>query len=292
MAETVFTLDARVTDDSVQGSFYVVLAARRSAGAGVGHAFVVWGVEDPQAQMSSQKAYGFYPDGMGKAIFGGNVPGDVVNEATKGPHAALLTSRLIVRVNKAAYDDSQKLIAGWETQDYNLYDHNCVFFTKSVAEQIGLVGLPDPTATLPVDYYVTVVNAVRTSYGGSWRTDDANKRFGLEVKDGTFRWTEYQAAKQYAVQTTGTLSSTITRVVLQRPNDDSALQFLGFADAALRAQILAAKPEPSTITLTRAGDVINAVWRGLLVTKKPNGSLDKIVQPSAGVPKNFVFQVQ
>ena len=81
-------------------------------------------------------------------------------------------------------------------------------------------------------------------------------------------------------------------MVLQRPNDDAVLQFLGFADAALRSQILAAKPEPSTLALTRAGDVINAVWRGLLVTKKPNGSLDKIVQPSAGVPKNFVFQVQ
>jgi len=81
-------------------------------------------------------------------------------------------------------------------------------------------------------------------------------------------------------------------VVLQRPNDDAALQFLGFADGALRAQILAAKPEPSTLTLTRAGDIINAVWRGLLVTKKPNGSLDKIVQPSAGAPKNFVFKVQ
>lgn len=292
MAETIASLDARVTDDSAQGSFYVVMAARRSAGAGVGHAFVVWGVEDPQAQISRQMAYGFYPDGMGKAIFGGDVPGDVVNEATKEPYAALLTSRLIVRVNKTAYDESQRLIAGWETQDYNLYNRNCVFFTKAVAEQIGLIDLPDPTATLPVDYYATVVNAVRTAYGGSWRTDDTNKRFGLEVKDGTFRWTEYQAAKQYAVQTTGTLSSTITSVVLQRRNDDAALQFLGFADGALRAQILAAQPEPSTLTLTRAGDVINALWRGLLVTKKPNGSLDKIIQPSAGVPKNFVFQAQ
>lgn len=292
MAETVVTLDARVTDDSAFGNFYVVLAARSSQGAGVGHAFVVWGIEDPGAQMSSANAYGFYPDGMGKAIFGADVPGAIVDEATKGPNHALLSSRLIVRVGKAEFEASQHLIADWETQDYNLYNRNCVFFTKAVAESIGLTGLSDPTAKLPVEYYASVVESVRTAYGGKWRTDDPGKRFGLEVSDGKFRWTEHRDPLQHSLDTTGASGSKVSAVVLQRANGDDVLQFLGFSNANLRIQILAAKPEPSTLTLTRDGGVINAVWRGLLVTKKPDGSLDTIVQPSAGTPKEFVFRAQ
>lgn len=289
MAETVISLDARVTDDSALGAFYIVLAARKSDGPGVGHAFVVWGVEDAKAQMSSTKAYGFYPDGAGKAVFGADVPGFIVNEATKGPTHALLTSRVIVRVNKSEYEASQQLIVTWATQDYNLYNKNCVFFTKAVAEQVGLLGLPDPTAQLPVDYYAAAVATVRTAYGGKWRTNDAEKRFSLEVGDGRFRWTEYRGAQQHALDIRGSSSSKVQRVVLERPNEDSVLQFLGFSSAALRAQIIAAKPEPSTLTLTRSGAVLQAVWRGLLVTKKPDGSLNQIVQPSAGTSKTYVF---
>jgi hypothetical protein len=289
MAETVLSLDARVTDDAPLGAFYIVLAARESDGLGVGHAFVVWGIEDPQALMSSAKAYGFYPDGVGKAVFGADVPGSIVDEATKGPNQASLTSRVIVRINKFEYDASQALIATWATQDYNLYNQNCVFFTRAVAEAVGLRGLPDPTAQLPVGYYAAVLATVRTAYGGKWRSNDVDKRFGLEVRDGRFLWTEFRGAKQHELDTRGTLSSTVQSVVLERPNDDAVLQFLGFGSAALRAQIIAAMPEPSTFTLTRNGDQLQAVWRGLLVMKKPDGSLNKIVQPSAGTPKTYFF---
>ncbi len=289
MAEQIKELDARVSADGAS-SHFVVFAARKTPGVGVGHAFVVWGKEDQAQAMSSQKAFGFYPSALGQALLGLDVPGDVINEATKPPYGALLTARLIVRVGKAEFDSSQREIATWDTSDYNLYGRNCVSFAHAVAKDIGLLGMPDPSATLPVDYFESLLPAVLTAYGGNWRTDDANQRFGLQIADGSFKWTEHGAGAEHVINVVGSEGSTVQAVKLERPNTDSVLKFLGFGSASLRQQILAAGPEPSSLTLSRSGDELRAVWRGLLVRKKPDGSLAEIVQPSDGTPKDFVFR--
>lgn len=69
--------------------------------------------------MSSQKAYGFYPEKNNdtKAFFGGTVPGEMINEATKDLPSSILTSRLIVQVNKSPFVASQAKIDEWETSE-------------------------------------------------------------------------------------------------------------------------------------------------------------------------------
>jgi hypothetical protein len=57
-AQVLHTLDLRATHG--RQAYFVVLASR--GGSSTGHAFVVWGIEDPVRKMSSMEALGLYPE--------------------------------------------------------------------------------------------------------------------------------------------------------------------------------------------------------------------------------------
>lgn len=59
----------------------------------------------------------------------------------------------------------------------------------------------------------------------------------------------------------------------------------------IRQAILSKNPQPSILSFRINNDGSLAVeWKGLRVKKKPNGSLDQIIQPSSSTPVNFVFK--
>jgi hypothetical protein len=166
MTEVLRKIDARTGTDADGNNYYVVFCARDSdnSSAKPGHAFVVWGIEDNTAAISSQQAFGFYPDASdeSKAAFG-TVSGQLVDEATKNTPSSLLTARLIVQVNKDPFETSQVEITTWQTSDYNLFSKNCISFARAVAVAIGLFPPPVATVELPTTYLDDLIeNASQT----------------------------------------------------------------------------------------------------------------------------------
>lgn len=116
---------------NADSGFYVVFCARDGL---PGHAFVVWGREDPSQQASSQDAFGLYSAKGGKALTLGTVPGEIRSEAVRSP-----TIRLIVRVTQREYGDTRKILEDWAAKgEYKLAEHDCVSFIEAVAKSIGL----------------------------------------------------------------------------------------------------------------------------------------------------------
>ena len=78
-------------------------------------------------------------------------------------------------------------------------------------------------------------------------------------------------------------SSTSKTIVVKRGTTDEVLKFLypSFSPT-LRAQILMRNPEPTTLSIERVNKIIKAKWRRLGVKLRPDGTLDSILQPSAG----------
>jgi hypothetical protein len=78
-------------------------------------------------------------------------------------------------------------------------------------------------------------------------------------------------------------ASTAQSLVLKRETSDEVLRFLyPTFSQSLRAQILAKNPEPMTLTVVRSDKTLKAKWRRFGVKVRPDGSLDSILQPSAG----------
>ena len=291
MTEVLKALDSRFKADPGDSNYYVVLCARRSDNAATkpGHAFVVWGKEDAELGMSSQRSFGFYPEeGSGfKAVFS-TVPGNLINEATRFSPSALLTARIILRVDKQTFEASQIEIERWQTSDYNLYKRNCISFAKAVASQLALQGFPSDQAELPSDYFEQLISGVSTAFGGNWKSMDAAGRFALKISGPDIAWTEYGAGSLSKTAVAHSTSNSI-QLRIERQNTVEVLTFLGFSSPSLRAEILAKNPEPSYLLLKRNGNKCTAEWHGLLVRKLPNGGLNQIVQPSQSTAKHYEF---
>ena len=146
-----------------------------------GHAYVVWGVEDSSAAMSTQRAFGFYPQdesaaGEVAAVFT-DVTGNLVDEALKKTSpttglssfadSSLLTARLIVQVNQTSFAASQGEIDTWKTSDYNLFANNCIDFVHAVAVDVGLFPPAVGPLQVPSSYLdVLIANSTTTAPGG------------------------------------------------------------------------------------------------------------------------------
>lgn len=129
---TVKKIDRR--NASSENRYFLVFCAR--GGSLTGHAFVVVGKEDAQAQRSTQDAFGLYPkSGVGVL---GTVPGEIVNEATKGS-LAKVTDRLIVEVSVGHHERTEKIRRKWvDKGEYRLVLEDCVSFVEEIAKSIGL----------------------------------------------------------------------------------------------------------------------------------------------------------
>ena len=181
MSESLRMFDLRNSTDADGNNYYVVFCSRDSEGSGgfPGHAYVVWGTEDSSAAMSSQKAFGFYPQdesatGEVAALFT-DIPGALVDDALKKTspttglssfaNSTLSTARLIVQVNQAPFASSQAEVDTWRTADYNLFAKNCIDFVHAVAVDLGLFPPDVGLAEFPTTYLDHLIENSTTALG-------------------------------------------------------------------------------------------------------------------------------
>ncbi len=166
MRETIRRIDLRTMSE--ENTYYVVFAARDSPGSSgkPGHAFVAWGVEDSATSMSSQEAFGLYPDpDDGLKYIYSTVSGIILNEATNFEPSDL-TARLIAKVNSGPFESSKEQISRWQTSDYNLYKKNCIHFCHSVATSIELFPPDVDLLQFPEDYIKDLIaNSTNNLHG-------------------------------------------------------------------------------------------------------------------------------
>lgn len=166
----------RATRSDRTGGYFVVLSARREGL--VGHAFVAWGTESRDERRSLRRAYGFYPAEDGRParllrIVTG-IRGEVVDD-TFEPKNANPSHRLIVRVDREVWLESQRLVERWkEGEEYRLLSRTCVTFTVEVARAIGLTP-PKPRRTeTPSRYFDRWFKELRRTNTRA-RVDDADE---------------------------------------------------------------------------------------------------------------------
>ncbi len=113
--------------------YFVIIIARDGR---LGHAFVSWGMEDQQGQRSVEQGFGLYPK-KGLGVFS-TVPG-VLKDEWKEKSYSRMTNRLVVEVDKEAYDATLKIRDEWAARgEYKVIENDCVEFTKAVAQELGL----------------------------------------------------------------------------------------------------------------------------------------------------------
>lgn len=161
--EILKEIDLRNSTDADGNNYFVVFCSRNSTNPTTlpGHAYVVWGIEDAANARSSQQSFGFYPDpdDSSKVVFR-SVPGRLLDEATQGVPSSFLTGRLIARVNKQPYIDTQSQIDVWQTSEYNLYSRNCINFVHAVATTLGLFPPEVETFTTPTSYLEQLIESI------------------------------------------------------------------------------------------------------------------------------------
>jgi hypothetical protein len=159
-AQSGKTLD--LSTEQSRSSFYVVLASR--GGSAMGHAFVVWGMEDGVHHRTTVRALGLYPEGSATGCSGGTVrtvPGGMLDEL-KTHSFQSIDQQLIVRVDRSVYQRSWQLARQWDCRhEYSLFRHDCVEFVRAVGESLGL-DMPRRTMTCwaPQAYLRAVLEGV------------------------------------------------------------------------------------------------------------------------------------
>ena len=146
-------------DDQEQGinRYFVAFISRESDGFGPGHAYVAWGVEDYEKQMSTGHAYGFYPQ-EGKEVWAivREVGGNILNESVNAPKGEA-NNHLLLPVEKEVYDSTRKILESWVEQElqgnltYDLIANNCIDFVNKVALAAGL-DVPETHFQFPKEY--------------------------------------------------------------------------------------------------------------------------------------------
>jgi len=166
-AETVVSLD-RTADkdknikfsDEIPPAWYLVFMA--DGGSITGHAYVTWGMENPDKMRSEQYCFGLYAKGNDtKQILFGRVDG----EFRDGDCWSILntTHRLIVKVDEMVYIEAKKVYDRWHLQEkngalkYELRNKDCVTFLIEVANATGLK-TPARGFAFPQDYIETLIN--------------------------------------------------------------------------------------------------------------------------------------
>ena len=83
-----------------------------------------------------------------------------------------------------------------------------------------------------------------------------------------------------------------TTYILERPNDSKdVLTFYEFG-LAIQSDIIAAKPKPSRLALTRSGDKLKGEWQGLTISRDAAGRLAGIKQPGTVKGRIYEFKAE
>jgi hypothetical protein len=132
-----------------KSSYAVAFVAR----AGVpGHAFVIFGFDDPAKQACVVEGFGFYPVSAAKAAFG-SVPGKIVDEYRDKTGVWKAGTYLVVLVERELFDRAEAVRKKWAAgKDYRLLAADCVTFQSEVAKVLGLKTPNRTDAQLPTHF--------------------------------------------------------------------------------------------------------------------------------------------
>ncbi|MBY5456866.1 hypothetical protein HFO89_10890 [Rhizobium leguminosarum] len=298
-AQTASELDLRSLPIS-ENNFFIVFSARTQSllpealtsqqfSLG-GHAYVALGSEDPQKAMSYARTFGAHPveDAMGKwSILIGPIPGAIREVLQKD-----ISARLIIRVDEDDYADA--IISRWARKgQYQLLWEDCTTMINEVARLIGLT-VPDRGAASPSTWFPSGASAKLITgnpqsafLNGTWDSGDPAKRFRLEIKGDSCKWTERSSAgKSLSVSVKVEKDGTSFRIA--QPNDATTLAFAG-ARPSVASEIIARSPAPSFMTLDRSdGRTLNGRWCGLKWTLDDKNRLVDVVPPGTSAT-NFRF---
>lgn len=160
-AQNVKTIDKRTMTNASGSVYFLVFVGLPYAGAGghnAGHAFVIWGAEDAQKQMSYSSAFGLYPDKQSVKLLFKEVPGSIKDEAMSKNSKM---NRLIVKVDKSVYDAALAKKNQWAAKGtYQLLTRDCLSFTIDVAT-IAKLKIPSRTGfdNIPWNYINSLITA-------------------------------------------------------------------------------------------------------------------------------------
>jgi hypothetical protein len=125
---------------------------------------------------------------------------------------------------------------------------------------------------------------------GSWTSTDPKGRFRLVIHPG-FKTCDFieraKEGKELSRSATMQPAGEGGGWKIERSSvDPDVLDFLGF-DSTAAAQIIAAAPGPSYMTITRKGPVLKARWHGFIVERDGKGAVAAIKAPGAFKPKEY-----
>ncbi len=129
---------------------------------------------------------------------------------------------------------------------------------------------------------------------GLWSSTDKEKRFSIQFH-GLSSPAEFiernRKGKELRVPVMVQIvpgAKGVSTYVLERPNDSKdVLTFYDFG-ALLQGDIIASKPKPSRLVLTRNGEKLKAEWYGLTISRDAGGRLATTKQP--GVVKARIYE--
>jgi hypothetical protein len=171
-------------------AYYLMFAARKGI---PGHAFVMWGIEDPVRQMSVVNAFGLYPSVSGLAVVPAvfaPVPGALRDEAMKMEYEGCCTWNnpdylAVVRVDKSTFDQADKVRQDYNANisQYQMAEQDCVTFLMDVGTAAGFempsrLGL----ANAPAPYLDKFLRKFQTQDGGTITLDGQAYRVRGEPK--------------------------------------------------------------------------------------------------------------
>lgn len=141
---------------------------------------------------------------------------------------------------------------------------------------------------LGIGYSSMTTSIALPSVSGTWRTNDPDSRFRVDIQNEIFTLVERNSAGQTNSSVASAALQPDGAMRISRPNSEEVLTFLGF-QPKLRAQILSRGPRASYINLRFEGDTLVADWFGLQVTKDNNANLKDLIQPGDRPPKAYVL---
>lgn len=267
--------------DADPGEIYVNFLARPESLMGVspGHAFVCIDLHLNAA--IKEDCFGFYPLTTSDS-FGG--PGVVRNEFTKSAISNVTVSlahRISEETRKAIYAKIQE----YAGVDYKITVPNCKNLVLDVASVAGLAVGPNSNLTKPT----SIVEAMKTRYWtGTWSSDDAAKRFSLEIKGADASFIENVAGLP-KVERSYTVDPSKGKLHFERTNDAATLRSIGIQEKYID-KLIASGAKPSFIDLERVDDIVVGEWHGLRFTLDAKSHINSITQPADVTAKRFNFR--
>ena len=205
----------------------------------------------------------------------------------------VLYCRAAVRATEAATPEEEKVLAAQSLALWQgVFQRVQAFIEKNGGSVVD--GLEPPVSTL-INWNDVAKNFHQPKVpwqdmDGLWQSTDKEKRFAIqfhglgapaEFIERNRRGKELRVPVMVQVVPPPNPKASTT-YVLERPNDNKDVLIFYDFNQKTQDDILAAKPKPSKLVITRNADKLKAEWFGLSISRDAGGRLTSIKQPGSG----------